>query len=161
MSSVSAHESGAMISVSSQALGHVEVDAGAAITFTGPMAGFSDCMRYALIAHVRPDGTEDASVAWLQGLDTPFHAFVVTDPWAIVPDYSPEISDADAEELGLSSFHDAQVFAILTIPGNPKETSINLRAPIVVNGSRRVGKQVVLLSDEYTTRHLVNRGSTD
>jgi flagellar assembly factor FliW len=160
MSSVSPQELGgtSTISVSSQALGHVEIDASTAIQFSDPMAGFADCRRYALIAHTKPDGSEDNSVAWLQALDAPFHAFVVTDPWTIVPEYSPEISDSDAEELGLSSFEDARVFAILTIPGDAKEMSINLRAPIVVNVAKRLAKQVVLLSDEYTTRHPVSRG---
>jgi flagellar assembly factor FliW len=158
MTSASAHEARATISVPSQALGPVEVDASGALTFTDPMAGFVECTRYALIAHTRPDGTEDASVAWLQALDPPHHAFVVTDPWMIVPDYSPEISDGDAEDLGLASFQDARVFGILTVPGDAKEISINLRAPIVVNVARRLAKQVVLLNDEYHTRHLVSRG---
>jgi flagellar assembly factor FliW len=160
MSSVSPQELGVTtISVSSQALGHIEVDTADAITFTDAMAGFTECVRYALIAHVRPDGTEDEAIAWLQALDAPFHAFVVTDPWSIVPEFSPEISDADAEELGLASFQDARVFGILTIPGGAQEMSINLRAPIVVNVATRRAKQVVLLSDEYTTRHPVGTGA--
>jgi len=156
MSQVTAKESHETIVVRSQALGDVEVTLDSALLFADPMAGFPRCLRYALVPHVRPDGSEDGAVAWLQALDAPFHAFVVTDPWGIVPEYSPEISDADAEDLGLASFQDARVFGILTVPGNPKEISINLRAPIVVNVARRVAKQVVLLNDEYHTRHLVS-----
>lgn len=156
MSHVTATESQETIVVASQALGEVHVAAASALMFVDPMAGFPRCLRYAVIPHVRPDGSEDAAVAWLQALDAPFHAFVVTDPWGIIPDYAPEISDQDAEDLGLASFQDARVFGILTVPGDPKEISINLRAPIVVNVARRVAKQVVLLNDEYHTRHLVS-----
>jgi flagellar assembly factor FliW len=157
MTTNAAPAAGAPISISSQALGPIEVDPASALTFTEPMAGFPRCGRYALIPHRRPDGREDESVAWLQALEPAYHAFVVTDPWGIVPDYAPEIPDADAEELELASFQDARVFGILTVPGDGAQISINLRAPVVVNVARRLAKQVVLLNDEYHTRHLIGR----
>ncbi|MEW6583827.1 MAG: flagellar assembly protein FliW, partial [Actinomycetota bacterium] len=153
MSHVTATDPQGTVTVTSQALGEIQVPADAAVLFVDPMAGFPRSLRYALIPHTRPDGSEDPAVAWLQALDAPYHAFVVTDPWGIIPEYSPEISDGDAEDLGLASFQDARVFGILTIPGGAKEITINLRAPIVVNVARRVAKQVVLLNDEYHTRH--------
>jgi len=145
------------ITVQSQALGTVAVDPESVIEVCEPLAGFPDCSSYALVEHVRSNGAKSGSVYWLQALERPFQAFVVTDPWGVVPDYAPEISDADAAELGLSSFEDARVFAILTVPSNPSEITVNLRAPIVLNVARRQAKQVVLLNDEYHTRHLVNR----
>lgn len=144
------------ISVPSRSLGHLTVSAEDVIDFVAPVSGFPDCRRYALVPHTLPDGSDRASVAWLQSLDTPFHAFVVTDPWMILPDYAPEIPDADAAELGITSFQDARLFAILTLPGDPREISINLRAPIVVNATLRRAKQIVLLGDEYSPRHAVS-----
>jgi flagellar assembly factor FliW len=144
------------ISVSSRTLGALEIPVDDVITFTAPIAGFADSRRYVLVPHTLADGTDKASVAWLQSLDAPFQAFVVTDPWMIDPDYAPEISDADAADMGLDSFQHARVFAILTIPDDPREMSINLRAPIVVNAIDRRAKQVVLLGDEYGTRHPVS-----
>ena len=155
MTTAHAQQADGTITIQSQALGEIEVELSAALAFAEPMAGFPQCERYALIAHVRPDGGEDTAVAWLQALDAPFHAFVVTDPWVVVADYAPEISDGDAEELGLTSFQDARVFGILTVPGTPKEMSINLRAPVVVNVAKQVAKQVVLLNDAYPTRHVL------
>lgn len=144
------------ITIQSQALGRVEVDADGVLTACEPLAGFPSCSSYALLQHVRGDGSRSGMVSWLQALERPFQAFVVTDPWSIHPEYAPEISDADAAELGLESFEDARVFAILTVPSNPSEITVNLRAPVVVNVARRLAKQVVLLNDEYHTRHLVN-----
>jgi flagellar assembly factor FliW len=83
---------------------------------------------------------------------------VITDPWTVAPDYAPEISDADAQTLELSSFEDARLFGILTVPADPARITINLRAPIVVNAARRVAKQAVLLNDEYHTRHELSGG---
>jgi flagellar assembly factor FliW len=144
------------ITIQSQALGQVDVAPESVLTVCEPIAGFPDCSSYALLEHVRSNGEASGSVFWLQAVERPYQAFVVTDPWGVFSEYSPEISDADAAQLGLSSFEDARVFAILTVPANPSEITVNLRAPIVVNVARRTAKQVVLLNDEYHTRHLVN-----
>ena len=145
-----------VISIPSQALGAVEVAADRLVTVCEPLAGFPDCSSYALIEHVRRDGSPSPSVFWLQAAERPFQAFVVTDPWGIFAEYAPEISDTDARELHLDTFEDARVFAILTVPSAPSGITVNLRAPIVVNMAKRLAKQVVLLNDEYHTRHLVN-----
>ena len=145
------------ISVVSQALGLIEVPCDDVITFVEPLAGFPGSNRYALLPHVRQDGREDAAICWLQSIDEPHHAFVITDPWGVVPDYAPEISYAEAEQLGLRSFEDARLFGILTVPGDPRELTINLRAPVVINARTRTGKQVVLVGETYDTRHRLSR----
>lgn len=146
------------IEVPSQALGAIEVRPESIMTVAEPLAGFPDTSRYALIEHTREGGSASASVYWLQAVDRPFHAFVVTDPWSVYPEYAPEISDADAAQLGLASFEDARVFGILTVPRTPSEITINLRAPVVVNVVQRLAKQVVVLNDQYGTRHPMSRG---
>lgn len=151
--------SAAPLTVPSRSLGTLTVPADEVIAFTAPIAGFADSLRYALVPHTLPGHGDRAAVAWLQAIDSPFHAFVVTDPWMVVPDYAPEISDADATDLGLESFEHARVFGILTIPGDPREISINLRAPIVLNVNDRRAKQVVLLGEEYGARHPVTRSN--
>ncbi len=145
-----------LISIPSQALGAIEVRAENLITVCEPLAGFPDCSSYALIEHTRRDGSASPSVFWLQAAERPFQAFVVTDPWGVFAEYAPEISDADASQLGLVNFEDARVFAILTVPRAPSGITVNLRAPIVVNMAKQLAKQVVLLNDEYHTRHMVN-----
>ena len=144
---------GSPITVPSQALGAVEVRPESVLAMAEPLAGFPDTTQYALIEHTREGGAAAGSVFWLQAVERPFHAFVVTDPWGVHPEYAPEISDADAQQLGLSSFEDARVFGILTVPRNPSEITINLRAPVVVNVPQKLAKQVVVLNDQYSTRH--------
>ena len=146
------------ITVPSQALGAIEVRPESVIEMAEPLAGFPDTTQYALIEHTRQGGSAAGSVFWLQAVERPFHAFVVTDPWGVHPEYAPEISDADAQQLGLTSFEDARVFGILTVPRNPSEITINLRAPVVVNVAQRLAKQVVVLNDQYSTRHPMNHG---
>jgi len=140
------------IAVRSRVLGDIEVDEGDVVRFCEPVPGFAGCLRYALVPHSRADGSADGSILWLQALEPPYHAFIVTDPWGVVADYAPEISDADAAQLRLRSFEDARVMVILTVPRDGGVT-VNLRAPVVFNIVERLAKQVVLLSDQYHTRH--------
>lgn len=148
----------APITVSSQALGTVEIDPATTIRMLDPLAGFPDCTTYALVPHVR-GGVVSPTIQWLQALERPFHAFIVADPWSVFPDYSPELSDGDAAQLGLSAAEDAQLLVILTVPGAPSGITANLRAPIVLNIPDRAAKQAVLLGDAYHTRHEVRRAA--
>lgn len=145
------------IAVVSQALGPVQVAPERAMRLLEPLAGFPDCRAYALVPHSR-DGQESDSIHWLQALEAPFHAFIVTEPWGIFPDYAPELADADAAQLSLSEQEDARLLVILTVAGTPARLTANLRAPIVVNAVERTAKQVVLLGDAYHTRHDVKPG---
>lgn len=149
-------EGSARIAIRSTVLGDIELDATDRIRFCEPVPGFPGCTGYALVPHTARDGSVSDSVLWLQALEPPHHAFILTDPWSVVADYSPEIPDADAGQLRLRSFEDARVMAILTVPPEGGVT-INLRAPIVFNVAERIAKQVVLLSDQYHTRHPLGR----
>jgi flagellar assembly factor FliW len=157
MTTAATRTSSSPISVPSQALGAIEVRSDDLIAVCEPLAGFAECSSYTLIEHACGDGASAGTVFWLQAVERPFHAFVVTDPWGVYPEYAPEISDADATQLDLGSFEDARVLAILTVPRNPSEITINLRAPVVLNVARRLAKQVVVLNGEYHTRHPLNR----
>ncbi len=152
MTTTHAVTDGPVIAIASQALGEIEVPSADAIRFCEPIPGFAGCTDYALVPHVKSDGSPNESVMWLQALEAPFHAFIVTDPWAIVGDYAPEIPDSEAQQLQLRSFEDARVLVILTVPRDGS-VSVNLRAPIVFNIVERLAKQVVLISDQYSTRH--------
>lgn len=149
---VDAPAAGARTTIRSRQLGDIEFEAADVIAFCEPVLGFAETDQYVLIPHTLPDGGRSDEIMWLQAVTAPYHAFILTDPWTAAADYAPEISDADAEQLGLTRFQDANVLAILTVSGAGAMT-INLRAPIVFNAANRTAKQVVLLSDQYHSRH--------
>jgi len=144
----------ATAAVHSPVLGNLDVDSGRIIQFLEPLAGFPTCRRYALLPYVQ-SGREDPAIRWLQAMEPPFHTFVVAEPWSVIPDYEPEIADADARQLDALSFAEANLYAIMTVSHAAHELTINLRAPLIVNSQLRLGKQVVLLNGEYNTSHRV------
>ncbi len=80
--------------------------------------------------------------------------FIVIEPGGLVPGYTPELFDADAEGLGLSDASEAMVLNIVTLrQQNPLDATINLVGPIVVNRRTRVGRQLVISNYSLYSAH--------
>lgn len=92
----------------------------------------------------------------LQGGPAPLQ-FIVIEPGGIVPDYEPEIFDADAEGLDLRDPAEAMIVNIVTLlQQSPVEATVNLIGPIVVNRRTRIGRQLVISNySRYSAHHRV------
>jgi flagellar assembly factor FliW len=135
--------------------GVVEIAEDRIIHFPKGLLGFSTQTRFCLL-----EPGDDACFFWLQSLDEPSLAFVVTDPSLFVPEYSVPIRPEQMIELKLNKLEDAQVFVIV----NKVEQSLtgNLQGPLVVNTMTRAGEQLVLAEKRWTTRHpLVKVGAKE
>lgn len=126
--------------------GTVEIAEDRVITFPKGLLGFSDQRRFCLL-----EPAEDSAFFWLQSLDEPGLAFVVTDPSFFVPDYSVPIRQEQMGELGLARLEDAQVFVIV----NKVDQTLtgNLQGPLVINTVTRSGEQLVLAEKRWQMRH--------
>ncbi len=126
--------------------GNLEISDDRVITFPKGLLGFTQQTRFCLL-----EPGDDAVFFWLQSVDEPSLAFVVTDPSFFVPDYSVPIRAEQMVELKLNKLEDAQVFVIV----NKVEGTLtgNLQGPLVVNTLSREGEQMVLAEKRWTTRH--------
>ena len=98
----------------------------------------------------------DSPFRWLQSLDEPQLAFLITDPANWVPTYAPTLCDGDAERLGLVKSAPRIVYVTVTIPaGLPNEMTLNLAGPIILDLERRIAIQLVLQDETYTTKYRV------
>ncbi len=115
------------------------------ITFPKGILGFPSQRRFCLL-----QPADDALFFWLQSVDEPSLAFVVTDPNAFIADYTVPIREEQMVELKLSALEDAQVFVIV----NKVEGSLtgNLQGPLIINTLGRVAEQMVLAEKRWTTR---------
>ena len=121
------------------------------IAFADGLIGFP-AMTDFLLLHHKPE----SPFRWLQSLQEPAVAFLVTQPQGFVPEYLPEISDEDAARLKIDAEKPALLLTTAAIPkGEPKDMTLNLAAPIVINADARIGRQVVLDDNLYTVRHRV------
>ena len=125
--------------------GTISVDDERVITFPRGLLGFPDRARFALI-----QTGEENYFFWLQCVDDPNLAFVVTDPTIFFKDYEVPIKGETQAEIALDDVAFAQVFVIC----NKVDEWLtgNLLGPIVVNAANRLAQQVVLTEKKWTTR---------
>lgn len=114
------------------------------------LLGFEQVKKYVLL--ITP---EEEPFYWLQMLDNQSQGFVVTNPSTVIPDYAPDIAQADIEFLGIQSSADALVLNIVTVRNG--QATVNLKGPIVINRHTLVGKQCIPTNvAEFALQHPVN-----
>jgi flagellar assembly factor FliW len=125
--------------------GTLSVDVDRIISFPRGLLGFPSFQRYALI-----QAGDDNYFFWLQCVDEPNLAFVVTDPSIFFKTYDVPMKEETTQELDLADPGFAQVFVICNKVG--EWLTGNLLGPIVVNAANRTAQQVVLTEKKWTTR---------
>lgn len=93
----------------------------------------------------------------MQSTKTPSVAFIVTNPYRLVEDYSFDVDEPTIELLNIEKPEDVFVLGILTLK-QPFETStINLQAPLIFNMNNRTAKQMILNDNRFPTRHTIGQ----
>jgi flagellar assembly factor FliW len=127
------------ITVSTSRFGTLTISAENIITMVSPFLGFPGSLHFILKPH-----TTESPFMWLQSLDEPDLAFVVTPAATLTPQYQPAISTLVRQELNATENDPLDILLILTIPhGNPLKMTANLLGPVVINSQKRLAKQVV------------------
>jgi len=131
--------------INTSRFGQIEVDDQRVITFPKGLLGFPSFKQYVLI-----QPADDSYFYWMQSIQTPDLAFVITDPSLFVSSYRVPIKPDQMSDLGIESIDDAQVFVI----GNKRGNTLtgNLQGPLVVNVHDRSAEQLVLSDRRFTTR---------
>ncbi len=116
--------------------GSVEIEFDDILLFPSGLIGYEDNRHWVLLA----DAENDA-VGWLQCVAGPDLAVAVISPRRFVPEYQLRVGRSQLEPLQLTSTDQAYVLTVIS--KTDTHLSVNLRAPIVINLDRRVGRQVV------------------
>ncbi len=129
--------------------GEIEIDNSLLFNFVSPIIGYSDYKKFILVDY-RPD----SPFKWLQSVENKDLAFPITLCSYFNIDYQFEISDEDAETLGVKSADEILAINIVTIPQiNPQGATINLLAPIVINTTNNNAMQIILKDSKLPVRH--------
>ena len=153
MSTVTTMEATRMLEIRTTRYGEMEtiqIPESAVLAFPEGVPGFERHRRFALI-----EDTKLAPFCWLQSLHDPLVGFLVIEAGLLIADYEFDISDPDVDLLGLDDAADARVLSILVVPENIRAMTANLQAPLIVNPSKRIAKQVILTDERFPLRHPV------
>jgi flagellar assembly factor FliW len=136
------------VKVKTTRFGELEVNPNDLITFAEGLLGFENLKKYFVV-----DPGDSTLILWLQSTEDEKIAFPVIEPKIFKPDYIAKLLPADLNGLDLENLNTAKLYSILTIPGNVTEMSANLKAPVVINSAKKVGKQIVLQDSKLTVKH--------
>lgn len=120
------------------------------IDFPEGLIGFESCKRFFVF-----DLDDFGIFKWLQSLDDQSLGFIILDPKLVFKNYDPEFTPKDLEILEASNPGDLVLLSVVTLPEEVRDMTVNLQAPLVINPSKRLGRQVITISQEYSTKHNV------
>jgi flagellar assembly factor FliW len=123
------------VTLQSSRFGEISVSPDAIIDFPSGLIGLGG-RKFALLAR-----SEESAFAWLHSLEDPELAIPVTDPWRFFDHYEVEISDEEADRIGITDPDDMTVYVTVRAAAALEDFCANLRAPILVVGS--TGHQVI------------------
>ena len=137
------------MNINTTRFGEIEVSDDILFEFVCPILGYEDETQFALIEH-----NQSSNFKWLQSTKTPNLAFVVTIAGFFDIDYSFELPEITQEELGIQTAEDIIAFNLVVIPhDNPRNSTINLLAPIIVNITNKKAGQIVLSGTNFSVSH--------
>lgn len=114
------------------------------IKFINGIIGLEQYKKYILLDH---PGTD--VLKWLQSKDNSKISIPVASPIHFFPDYSPVIKKDELDMLNIISQDDALLLCVITVPQDPRKTTVNLKAPIVINPKELLADQIICENDEY------------
>ena len=138
--------------------GLIDIDEKKIIHMPYGIPGFPERKDFVILRH-----KEDSPFYWYQSVDEPSLAFVITNPYIFFPDYNIDLNGI-IKEMKWDSINreNIEVYVIVNIPkGRPKDMTVNLMGPLIINTEKREAIQAILVNTPYSHRHPVFKDSKD
>ncbi len=134
--------------ISTLKFGELEIPDDKIITMPKPVLGFESLTKYCIV-----ERDDCQPFLWYQAVENPDVTFIICNPSLFFPDYRIEVNPKELDELRIKDVNKVETYAIVTIPANPDEMTINLQGPILINTENRLAKQLVLVNSNYNIKH--------
>jgi flagellar assembly factor FliW len=121
--------------------GAVQIEADDILLFPHGLIAFEDCRHWVLLSDA-----ENESLGWLQSVSRAEIALPVISPRRFVPGYQVRVARSQLLPLELTQFD--QAFLLTVVSQEDDSLTVNLKAPIVVNLDRRLGRQVITADEQ-------------
>jgi flagellar assembly factor FliW len=117
------------------------------LTFEKGILGFEDIKEYELRDLESNPIFKELNSTKEKGL-----GFVVISPFDIDDKYEINLSDNITKELNINSPNDVIVLNILTLGQTLEKTTVNMKAPLIINVNNGLGKQIILQNEKYEVK---------
>jgi flagellar assembly factor FliW len=127
--------------INTSRFGCVDIEPDDILLFSQGLLAFEEHRHWVLLAD-----PNNRDVAWLQSLSDPVVALPLVSPRRFVSHYQVRISRHQLTPLELAALDRAFVMTVLS--KHRGEVTVNLKAPVIINLDRRIGRQVVTHDDQ-------------
>lgn len=138
--------------VITELLGEVQYEEQDIIYFEEGLYGFDQQKKFILL-----DISEtDFPFQCLQSIEDENLSFILTNPFAFCETYDFEIGETISENLGLDQIENLAVYSLVVLREELTESTINLKAPIIMNVKNNQAQQIIL-NEDYPYKYLIFR----
>lgn len=130
--------------------GELDINEDHIITFAQGIPAFEEETSFILLPF-----EQDTPFFVLQSTKTVEIAFIIVDPFQFVSKYEVKLPDATIEQLAIEKEEDVAIFVMLTVREPFTETTANLQAPVIINTAKQKGKQLLMSTSNYKTKHAI------
>lgn len=132
------------IKFASTRFGDLEAPADSVIDIFAGLIGFPQARKFVLLDYTKP-------FSWLHSVEVSDLAFVVVNAAEFGEHYVFELPTQD-RELNLEPDTDIAIFNLVSIRPDASLSTVNLKAPVIVNLKNRKARQIILDDQRFPTR---------
>lgn len=126
--------------------GKVEYNPDNLLHFPAGMIGFPTLHNFIVMPNKK-----EGPLFWIQSIEDPEIAFVLTDPSNFFLDYTVQPDETEKNYLKISAEEECFVLSVVTVPPDQKIT-LNLAAPILFSPTTNRAVQVILENSELKSK---------
>ncbi|WP_269432672.1 flagellar assembly protein FliW [Effusibacillus lacus] len=134
--------------ITTKFFGEIDISEKCLIHFDKGLPGFPEEKQFVLLSH-----GEGSPFVILQSTGNLEVAFILISPFTVMPHYEIQITDSVKQELKIQETEDVQVWSIVVLREPISESTVNLKAPVILNTKMNKAQQVILEKGDYSTRH--------
>lgn len=132
--------------LTTRVFGEIDIEEEKILNFERGIIGFPDLKKFTLIYD--EEKKDNSNIIWMQSLDEPAFAMPVMNPLLVKENYNPIVEDELLKALGNLTEENTLVLVTVTVPQNIEKTSVNLKAPIVINAKEKKAVQVIVEDED-------------
>lgn len=126
--------------------GEVEYDPENLLYFPAGLIGFANLRNFIVMPNKK-----EGPLFWIQSVEDPSFAFVLTDPTNFFLDYLVVPNDEERQQLHIDKTDSCFVLTVVTVPPD-QNISLNLAAPILFSPKSNRAVQVILENAQYNSK---------
>ncbi|MDF2868554.1 MAG: hypothetical protein K0R05_129 [Anaerocolumna sp.] len=131
--------------------GEVNIEEEKIVVFPNGIMGFERYTSYTILYDI--EESNEFSISWLQSTEETSLAIPVVNPLHIKHDYNPIVEDEVLKVLGEVNNENLVILLTMTVPADIAKTSVNLKAPMIINADTRKGVQIIAENADYEIKY--------